>query len=373
MRINDCCWDEHVLKRKGKQMLKKTRATLLLALTMLLVVEAALQLRSHVRYGQSVFNAVSADTTYVYNEEVQLKLLAPDNRIAGSQAIIESNSYGLRDDAILALKPEGELRVAIVGASTVMGTYTRDNKDTLSYQLQALLNASGNVQARVINAGIAGYSLSDQRGMVERLLSRLDIDRYVLYTGFNDLSRYCRTETDKPADAVDYSLPAFELPKWLLTTELITKNTVSLRTSVADDAKLVSPHEVDATIFTSELQRLAKSLVETGKPVLIMGNSWAFRRGMTDSERNKLSETARYYKSCFDTDGLEVLFENHNSIIENMAKEYGFDFFHLNDELSGGQENFGDSTHFSIIGTRLTAQILAKQLVLHGYIPGSGE
>lgn len=277
--------------------------------------------------------------------------------------MIKTNSLGLRDEPVLMPKPAGQYRIAVVGASTVMGTYTRNNKDTLSYRLQQILNENSNASRtfRVINAGIAGYSMNTQRRMVERLLSTLDVDHYVLYTGFNDLSGYCHTDSES-SDEADYSLPQLTLPKWLLSIELLSKNTVALRTSLAKQETLVDPNLVDETQFREDFAGLALSLSATGKPVLVVGNARAFRRDMPYKQQESLSETARYYKSCFDTAGLHELFDRHNDIIREQSIALGLSYFNLHQQLPGGSEWFGDATHFSVRGTQRAAAIIAQYL-----------
>ncbi|MET0101205.1 MAG: hypothetical protein ABW078_05675 [Sedimenticola sp.] len=350
-------------------MIRKTRNTLIIAICILLAVEIGLQVRSQIRYGQSVFNAISAETTYIHDPVTGLKLLRPNHRIEGSQATIVTNALGLRDEPLPEIKPEDEFRIAIVGASTVMGTYTRNNQDTLSYRLQAILNKqTAKPRTRVINAGIAGYSLNEQRRIIEQILALHSVDQYVLYPGFNDLGVYCRNNTDSVGKE-SYALPALELPSWLLTTELISKNTVNLRSSVAQNSSLVDPNTLDTKVFEDDMAGLAATLKATGRPVLVVGNSWAFRRGMSNDQRIKLSESARYYKSCFDTDGLETLFENHNRIIERMAVSHGLGYFDLQEKLPGGSRYFGDSSHFSIYGTRRVAEIVADQITGNKPLP----
>ncbi len=345
-------------------MLTKTRNTLVVAVAIMLIIEIGLQIRSHIRYGQSIFNILSNQTTFVIDKNTGLKVLQPNQRIEGSQAIIDTNAYGLRDEPLTGRKPHGEYRIAVVGASTVMGTYTRNNQDTLSYRMQEVLKGQpGDRSIRVINAGIAGYSLNDQRHMVERLLSRMSIDHYILYTGFNDLTGYCRTGNSLEKGR-DFSLPELELPSWLLTTELITKNTVHLRTPVARQLSLIDPHSVDSASFRDNLRKLIGALKATKRPVLVVGNARAFRRDMSFEQQEELSETARYYKSCFDTDGLHTLFDDHNRIIQQTADNYGLPYFNLQDELPGGSELFGDATHFSVDGTRRAAMIITEYLEL---------
>ncbi len=343
-------------------MLIKTRNTLVIAVTIMLTIEIVLQIRSHIRYGQSVFNILSNQTTYVIDKNTGLKVLQPNQRIEGSQAILDTNAYGLRDEPLTGRKPHDEYRIAVVGASTVMGTYTRNNQDTLSYRIQEVLRGQpGDRSIRVINAGIAGYSLNDQRHMVERLLSQMSIDHYILYTGFNDLTEYCHTGNSSETGR-DFSLPELELPSWLLTTELITKNTVPLRTPVARLQSLIDPQSVDSSTFRNNLHKLIGELKATRRPVLVVGNARAFRRHMSFEQQEELSETARYYKSCFDTDGLHTLFDDHNRIIQQAADDYGLPYFNLQDELPGGSEFFGDATHFSVAGTRRAAVIITEYL-----------
>lgn len=345
-------------------MLRKSRNTLVITLALLLLIEIALQVRSHIRFGQSVFNALANETTYQFNEQLGIKLLRPNHTLAGSNAVITTNALGLRDDDLESPKPENQYRIALVGASTVMGTYTRNNADTLSYQLQDILNNSLDKTSRpmrVINAGIAGYSLQDQRKIVDNLLSKLDVDHYILYTGFNDLGGYCKP-SQSAAEKDDYSLPTLALPKWLLTTELITKNTVALRTSLAKSQALLNPQDVDKSEFSHNLEALLQSLKRTEKPVLVIGNAVAFRRDMPQEQQANLSETARYYNGCFDTAGLLTLYDAHNDIIRAASEENGMRFFNLQSELPGGEEWFGDSSHFSVKGNKRVAEIIAAKI-----------
>ena len=198
--------------------MNKPTTTLLLAIAMLLMGEVALQVRTHVKFGTSVLNAMTGDTTYQFNEDLGLKLLRPSASIVGSDATIVTNSLGLRspeiapdrplllgaaaghdDDPtsseIAPVQPQNGVRIAVVGASTVVGAYTRSNEQTFPYVLQRLLRERyPGHSIDVINAGIAGFSLADQQSLIERLLSSFDIDLIILYTGFNDIGGYCRAQ-----------------------------------------------------------------------------------------------------------------------------------------------------------------------------------
>ena len=138
---------------------------------------------------------------------------------------------------------------------------------------------------------------------------------------------------------------------------------MALRTTLAKKKTLIDPQLVDETDFTNNMAKLAMSLQATGKPVLVVGNAWAFRRDMPYEQQQSLSETARYYKSCFDTVGLHELFERHNAIIRDQSLAHGLHYFDLQQELPGGSEWFGDATHFSIKGSQRAAAIIARYLL----------
>lgn len=125
---------------------------------------------------------------------------------------------------------------------------------------------------------------------------------------------------------------------------------------------LVDPQWVDETNFRNSMAKLAKSLASTGKPVLVVGNARAFRRDMPYKQQQSLSESARYYKSCFDTAGLHELFDRHNDIIREESVSLGLRYIDLQQQMPGGSEWFGDATHFSIKGTQLAAEIISGHM-----------
>ncbi|WP_163836747.1 hypothetical protein [Spartinivicinus ruber] len=343
---------------------KKVVNSLLLSIILLIISELLLQVRSHLRFGQSVFNAASNETTYQINHNLNLKLLRPNSKISGSQATIETNSLGLRSPELTSKKENGEFRVAIVGASTVMGTYTPRNEDTLSYRLEYYLNNILNVEhIKVINAGIAGSSLEEQKQLIEKLLLPLEIDYLVLYTGFNDISRYCNSETN-PIN--EYKLSQIQLPSWLLSTELIRKNTVWIHSNIPS-FNYLDPSQIDTSGYMSALVSLLSFVKQTNIPMTIMTNARSFRKNMPIEKQLSLSETARFYNDCFNLAGLHEVYDIHNKFIINQAKLYGFHVFNTEQFLPGGAKYFGDATHFTKLGTDVVASHLAKKLINTGH------
>jgi len=317
-----------------------------------------LQVRSHIRYGTSVFNLLSKQTTYEFDESLGLKLLRSNSIIKGSQAIIETNSLGLRSPE-LQDKSQGEIRIAVIGASSVMGTYTRNNEDIISYRLEDYLeSAYPGVGINVINAGIAGYGLGDQRQMFERIIQPMKPDLIIWYSGFNDISGYCH----KPSLKVTSGLPQIKLPSWLLSIELVTKNTVWLRTVKAGKQGMLDPALLDVGAYLVRVNQFLDTVRDAHIPLMMVTNARAFREDMPVHEQISLSETARYYNHCFDLDGLHGVYNIHNDLLAKSAIEYGNSVLRLDQIMPGSSKYFGDATHFSVVGSDYVARLFSEHI-----------
>jgi hypothetical protein len=97
-----------------------------------------------------------------------------------------NNSLGLRGPEISQAKPAGTYRVAIVGASTVYGALN-DDADTLSVQLQAMLQADLGSNVQVINAGVPSYEALREAVFTKSDVLALQPDVVVDLDGLNDV------------------------------------------------------------------------------------------------------------------------------------------------------------------------------------------
>lgn len=335
------------------------------AVVFLLTIETALQIRSHIRYGSSVFKALAKETTYKFNEDFALKMLRPNSVIQGSQATIKTNSLGLRSPELPLERQANEFRVAVLGASTVMGTYTRHNEEVLSYRLQHYLQQiMPEKDVRVINGGIAGYGIDEQRLMLGRVLAPYNLDLLIWYPGFNDVSNYCRQPEPHLAS---HGIPGPKLPSWLLSVELVVKNTIWLRSVRAGKKDKIQPSTLNLTPYRQKVNQLLDVVQELGLGMIIVTNSRAFRENMPYETQMRLSETARYYNHCFDLMGLHEVYDVHNEILADVGTKRGIPVFRMNQVLPGGDEYFGDATHFSISGTDYVARLLTKEIESIGY------
>ena len=353
----------------GFHMNKATRAVIF-AVGMLFVGEVALQVRAHMKFGTSVLNAVSGETTYQLNDTFGLKLLRPSATIVGSDVRIVTNSYGLRSPEIEQDRPPNAVRIAVVGASSVMGAYSRTNEDTFSYGLERILSARYHgAKVDVINAGIAGYSLTQQQRIIENLLTTFNLDVIILYTGFNDISGYCRAGDGTKSNAPkNHALHKVNLPSWVLSYELLLKNTMQAREAEAKQAGLKSNAVIDTTRYEANLLSLVATAKRHARHVLLATNARSYRRDMPREEQMALSVTARYYNDCFDLDGLHDVYDAHNAIILKVAAAQQVPTVPMHEIMPPGRAYFGDSVHFTPKGENKAAQIFARYLKQNGMI-----
>lgn len=343
-------------------MKNKTAKAIISALCIFLLLEIALQVRSHIRYGTSVLNALFGETTYKINEDISLKLLRENAKISGNQATIITNSLGLRSPEIDSKKPPNTLRIAVLGASSIMGTYTRENQDTISYRLQHYLQAvlpQKNIE--VINGGIAGHGLRDQAKMLKHIILPLKPDLLIWYSGFNDISGYCHTSISE--NKTSWALPTLKPPSWLLTVELLTKNTVFLRTIKASKDSSITMKDIDTRRYQADINNLLDIATGNKLPVIAVMNARAFREDMPEHRQLALSETARFYNACFDLPALHQVYDYHNQLIKDSATKAQATVLPLNDIIPGGRRYFSDATHFSTEGSDFFAKYLSDTIL----------
>jgi lysophospholipase L1-like esterase len=116
---------------------------------------------------------------------------------------VQFNALGLRDWEIAPVKPEGERRILVLGDSFVQGAEV-NIEDTLTTHLQSRIRAAGH-RARVINAGVAGFSTDQQLLLLRNLGWALapDIVILVFYIG-NDVP-------ENSVELTDFVKPYFTL------------------------------------------------------------------------------------------------------------------------------------------------------------------
>lgn len=344
------------------------RAGLVVVLTVigLAAVEAGLQVRAHLRTGQSVFSVLTDTTTFVRDDATGLRLLRPSATIRGLNATMHTNEYGLRGQDFPQAKPPGETRIAILGSSSVMGTYARRDEHTSSARLEEILRRT-DPAVRVINAGVAGLSIEDQRILLEQRLLSLDLDLVVWLPGMNDIT--CRSR-QRGGQESRPRFPVPKLPNWLLLPDLLVKNTAALRRSRVAASASLEP-STDFATLAAELREGTRALQGAGVAVLLATPARSFTAGMSPEQLQRRVATALGFRPCYSPQEFaEATDRFDEQVIRAVARDLGVGVIEVRDELGTDDRYFGDSTHLSEAGEVRLAEILAAALARERLLPG---
>lgn len=119
-----------------------------------------------------------------------LKELAPNKDVIFKGAPFSTNSRGLRDKEYPEKRPEGALRVALLGGSIEMGTGV-NNEQTYENQIEDLLNDRNllNREVEMLNFGIAGNHVFQSLSMCELKAIHFDANAVIYPAHSNEKHR----------------------------------------------------------------------------------------------------------------------------------------------------------------------------------------
>lgn len=333
--------------------------TLVLALILFVLMEFLLQLRAQLKFGNSILTAAFADNSaqgslFVQHEGYQL--LAPNSEFAGSSINVQSNQLGLRSGTVAA-KTDGVIRVIALGASSTYGAYAATNDVTFPAILQRL---STDIPLEVVNAGIPGNDITSQYRLYTEQLSDVGADALILYSGLsNDIGRLCQRSSGKKS----YALPQLQAPKWLLSVDLLLKNSTGLRYipykySVMPDLRPYLQH------YAASLRQIVDLAQQRQvKTILFAENLRSFRKEQPLQLQQQLAASALYYTPCLSVEQFSEVFEQYNQVLKQVAAEFSnVHYVSLSDQVPGGREYFTDSVHFSARGEQAIAAALVQVL-----------
>ncbi|WP_082219606.1 AMP-binding protein [Massilia sp. NR 4-1] len=332
----------------------------MVAFSLLAVGEASLQMRHYLKTGRSAAALLTGSGAMVFNKDWGLTTYRPhfSRTVLSNGGRFDVNSLGFRSPEIAAAPQANELRVVVAGASTVSGAYAATNQDTFPSLLeQRLRQQMPSRPVNVVNAGIEGYTLDDIERLVERALIGLKPAAVVIYPGFNDMSGICRAARshEKPAHA-----PQPSLPRWMLTREILAKNTVSLREPPVR-AAVVDPAQHMTDGYAARLDAIVGRLQSAGIVPVLMTVARA-----TKHERQpgsvQLAQTALFYNPCLDLAGLLKASAMYNRAIANVARQRRTALVDLARAMPGGRDYFVDGGHFTARGERFTADYLFRSM-----------
>jgi lysophospholipase L1-like esterase len=337
---------------------------LIAAIVILALLELGLQVRAQHLTGQSLYTRLAGRATYAYDEATGLRLLRPNAEIRGQRSVMHTNRYGLRGPDFPERPPRGELRVVLLGASTIMGTYAASDESTSSARLARMLGSSrGN--ARVINAGVAGLTVEDQSVLLQRRLLGFRPDVLIWYPGLNDFG--CRARPSRGSAPVRWQMPP--VPTWMILPDLVTKNTGWLRGSRATNS-LLEP-SVDLAKLEHDLRTGIRIARESGVRVELVTSARNFSAAMDPADAVRRAASALDVRPCYSASGLASAAEVYDGILRRVASTEGVGLVDAAKELGTEPGFYGDSTHLSSEGEKRLAALIHRSMLANGDLPGA--
>lgn len=335
----------------------------LVTLTLLFAGEALLQARSFFKSGRSAVALVSGESRLAMNERFGITTYRPNLADPDPADDLEftTNTLGFRSPEIPFERAPGELRIAVVGASTVAGAYAKTNGATFPQLLERRLRAAMPDQpVNVINAGIEGYTVGQIEQLVERAIIPLRPDVVVIYPGFNDMVHICRANAGKSGIQLQ-PVAAPTVPEWVLTRELISKNTVALReTPVRADRVDLEAHF--PRWYGERLDSMVAKLKAAGITPVLLTVARAFKPDDGEDGR-RMASTALFYNHCLDYDGLNQAGSMFNRTIAAVASRHGTPLVDLGAQMPSGPRHFVDAAHFTREGEEFSSELIYRKLV----------
>jgi len=252
-------------------------------------------------------------------------------------------------------------RVLVLGASTVMGTYATTGQ-TSSEQLEILLaQRRPERHVRVINAGIQGLTLEAQSRLLERRVSTLRPELIFWYPGSNDVSCRSSARAVGRARRPPLRLPVPELPLWVLSSDLLVKNTRFLRERPGGaNGNLVPDFDVESMRATVE--RVAGIARNAGAQLVLVTAAHSYRSSMSDRELAIRASSALFFRPCYSPRELATRVDQMTAMLRDEAARLGLPLVDAAAAIPPEPRLFGDASHFSPAGEREFARVLAAEV-----------
>jgi len=305
-----------------------------------------------------------------------------------------TNAAGFRGPELLDPKPEGEVRIFLVGGSSTEGFYLDDAQALHSTVAGALQACFPDRMIRVYNAGKSGDRTDDHVAMVSQRIVHAEPDVVVIFSGINDLLAGILGYDFRhlvPSDApqpfglthqVRFLATEFQIPRRLyyLAKRLATRDeldalqeiplvsqygsVVALRRA-APEADSMPP--VDTASYERSLRTLAGTVQANGASIAFMTQqtTWAG----SDSAANAWHWMRLRDGRAWAGDSLDAALERLNQVKRQVAEEVDAPLIDLVHLLPKSSTYFYDDVHFNPAGARAAGDAVAaalKPLLRHG-------
>lgn len=327
------------------------------AIALLMLAEVTLQTRAYLKTVRSAAALHTGEAAVAHNKKWDIKTLRPIMGIknqAGRGGTFTTDALGRRDDPVPAQRESNDIRIAVIGASSVTGAYSKTNQDAFSVHLErALTQKFAGRPSPVLNGNVEGHVLRDGEKFLSGELLPLAPRVVIVYPDFNDMRRIYSSRAQS-RDAAAPTLYAPALPDWGLTSELISKNTALLR------GPLMWPTAVDPRAhFPASYAAELDTITNAGARPIPITVARASKDADQDEQR-VIASTAL----CLCLPGLLMAPQLFNEAIVAAAKRHQIRLLDLARAMPIGTAYFVEAGHFIAKGPAYAADFIDEQLQL---------
>jgi len=317
-------------------------------------LEAALRVRQWWRYG-TASELIQLET----DPATGLEIPVPGS-VSGP---IRIDSRGFRGPELEVPKPEGRIRLAILGGSTSFCAEVSGNEATWPQVLVDLLRAEHpGVEFDHVNGGVPGYTTVQSLVNLEQRIAPLEPDVLLVYHAKNDLKHEAH-ERAVAEGLLDESRARDTESTWSLTWNLFWKN---VRYRKRASGEVSRPLEFEPEDLSRDFRRDLRALLDSASAhapmVAVATFSVRPRPSQTPEEQRRGSASSLYYMPYMTVDGLVKGFVEFNRIVREETRDAGLLLIEAEEAIPATEECFADSVHFTDEGCRRMAELVLQAL-----------
>jgi lysophospholipase L1-like esterase len=290
------------------------------------------------------------------------------------------NSLGYRGADFAVKKPEGVIRIIVIGGSSVFDPNARDTSpeegnDWPHLVGRLLVNkASGNIE--VINAGIPGHASFDALGRLYSQLWMYEPDYVLFYGAWNDIKYFRQLTPEKPLISIfdksyasnpfieyqgfwDRLLSSSQLYvkfrshyygwKFQVGEEGVIPEAAAYQDTYSSNA--VKQYKLNVELIVDACRNIGATPILLTEATLVSPNNSPKERQLITYKYQSLTHSA-----------LVKAFEDTYEVIRSLGREKGAAVLDLAKELNGKRELFKDHVHLTAKGSEEVAKRVADFL-----------
>lgn len=355
----------------AKRKRSKRRLAVLIGLQLLLLVlglEGALRVRAWKRFGTP--RARIADAYLGKTHDFPYLVPIAGAELEGDFVSLKINSLGFRGEEFPLAKPEGELRIVCLGASTTFCAEASNNAHTWPARLQADLAARyPDRSIRVINAGIPGYCIEHSAENLRRRVLPLDPDVVILYHAHNDIIDDSRAvavaagligETEPEAKTLSDRIADISVLYTVASKNLAIRS--GGKAPSADAEQLTALPDDLTDHFTSELAAIHQELKSRDIQLVLSTFITKFRPSQPAEVQRANADITAIYMPWMSMEALNEAFADYNAAILAFAREHQLPIVTDTESIPADDKHFADCIHFADAGCELMARRFADFL-----------